>query len=127
MGISNSTHDPHHSNNYSNNQNLHITPNNHTTPNTPNNKKRKAIPKNVRHEVWKTYAGTSIYGLCYCCRNQIEINNWHAGHVQPATFGGPDTIRNLRPLCAACNLSMGTTPMAQYIRNCGYQVPVDLL
>jgi len=72
-------------------------------------KSRPQIPKMIRGEVWKEYNGLSVYGSCYCCKRTLDVfDTWNAGHVVPYSHGGPNTVTNLRPICQACNQSMGT-------------------
>ena len=72
-------------------------------------KSRPQIPKMIRGEVWKKYNGLSVYGSCYCCKRKLDaFDTWNAGHVVPYSHGGPNTVSNLRPICQACNQSMGT-------------------
>ncbi|CAH6419014.1 Hypothetical protein HVR_LOCUS202 [uncultured virus] len=80
--------------------------------------KRKAIPARVRQLVWRTHFKT-LDGTCWCCNDKITIEGWHAGHVIPASKNGPDTVDNLRPLCASCNLSMSNMYMADFINKYG--------
>lgn len=84
-------------------------------------KKRKTIPAKVRQLTWRKYIGSSMDGLCWCCADEIGFEKWHAGHVIPASKGGPDSVINLRPLCAQCNLSMSDMHMAEFIRTYGMQ------
>jgi 5-methylcytosine-specific restriction endonuclease McrA len=80
---------------------------------------RKAIPKKIRGEAWKAQFGTSTEGSCYCCRKGLDIfDDWHAGHIVSHASGGTDTAANLRPVCASCNLSMGTEHMDAFKARC---------
>lgn len=65
---------------------------------------------------WRKYIGNAMDGECWCCADSISFEKWHAGHVIPASKGGPDTVANLRPLCQGCNLSMSNKHMADFIR-----------
>lgn len=78
--------------------------------------KRKKIPKHIKTLVWKEYMGDNItIGKCVCCKKEnIEITNFHCGHVIAESKGGDLTIKNLRPVCAPCNLSMGTRSMNEF-------------
>jgi 5-methylcytosine-specific restriction endonuclease McrA len=72
--------------------------------------KRKSIPIKLKAHVWNKYVGKQ-YGTikCFCCETtdicQIEF---HCAHIISVANGGIDSIENLRPCCAQCNLSMGT-------------------
>jgi len=73
---------------------------------------RRAIPKKIRGEAWKIQFGESTKGFCFCCKKGLDIfDSWHAGHIVSHVNGGSDTAVNLRPVCASCNLSMGTENM----------------
>lgn len=76
---------------------------------------RKSIPSKIRQMVWRKYIGNSLDGTCWCCHDGLSYESWHAGHIQPASLGGPDTVDNLRPLCPSCNLSMRNMPMYDFI------------
>lgn len=89
---------------------------------------KQSIPKTVRDEVWKKYCGSDkIKGVCYCCGNEIDyMNGWHCGHVQSEKEGGKTILDNLRPLCAKCNTSMGTTNMFEFMNKYGFKIPIDV-
>lgn len=78
--------------------------------------KRHKIPKHIKTLVWKKYMGDNIVsGKCPCCKDQnIEITHFHCGHVIAESKGGDLNINNLRPICAPCNLSMGTRSMNEF-------------
>ena len=84
----------------------------------PLNDKRKNIPKHVKTLVWNKYIGSDVAQAdCVSCRSEkISIRNFHCGHVVSEAAGGYVTINNLRPICAACNLSMGTKSMNEFTR-----------
>jgi 5-methylcytosine-specific restriction endonuclease McrA len=80
---------------------------------------KKAIPKSLKKLVWDTYIGETI-GLskCLCCKHQeIRQIEFHCGHIKSEVNGGKTDIKNLRPICAQCNLSMGTMDMKDFIKN----------
>ena len=79
-------------------------------------KRKKTIPKALREAVWKTYVGEEV-GRTHCmvCQtNYISQLNFHCGHVQAEAAGGATDLQNLRPICASCNYSMGTTNLHLY-------------
>tara|TARA_B000000557_G_C20797915_1_gene454139 strand:- start:56 stop:814 length:759 start_codon:yes stop_codon:yes gene_type:complete len=81
------------------------------------NIKRKNIPNKVKENVWNKYIGEK-YGTakCYVCRNSIiNKKSFICGHVVPVILGGDDGIKNLRPICKACSISMGWMNMEKYI------------
>ena len=61
---------------------------------------------------------------CLCCKKEkIDIRNFHCGHVIAESKGGDLTIKNLRPICAPCNASMGTMSMNDFaLTYFGYSV-----
>jgi 5-methylcytosine-specific restriction endonuclease McrA len=82
-----------------------------------NPNKRRNVPQKIRQMTWRTYIGDSMDGHCWCCSEDITFEKWQAGHVIPASKGGPDTVANLRPICNSCKLSMGTKNMTNLIRS----------
>jgi len=84
--------------------------------------KRKQIPQPIRAQVWETYLGNKIKSKCPVCEeNIISCFNFDCGHVIAHSRGGPSTLDNLRPLCSACNKSMGTMNMIKYLDAYGYE------
>lgn len=82
------------------------------------------IPSSVRNTIWLKYIGESMIGLCTCCKQtQISNNCFECGHVISEKNGGTVTIDNLRPICSACNKSMGTLDMDEFMKKYGYIVP----
>jgi len=76
-------------------------------------KTKRAIPKAIKTLVWNKYIGeTKATAACVCCEvTEIKNTHFHCGHVVAEAFGGTLEISNLRPICAPCNLSMGTQNM----------------
>jgi len=72
-------------------------------------KKKKAIPKALREQVWRKYIGEKFKHKCHIswCKNTITVFDFHVGHNKPESKGGKLTIINLRPICSRCNHSMG--------------------
>ena len=78
-------------------------------------KLRKSIPKTVRDNLWIKYFGKdSANGSCQCCGKSIHFTEWDAGHVVAVSNGGDNSIENLKPVCRACNLSMGSDNMEEF-------------
>jgi 5-methylcytosine-specific restriction endonuclease McrA len=75
---------------------------------TPKNVKQK-IPKALREQVWLHYVGKHYETKCpiVWCTNKITVNSYHVGHNIPESKGGTLDMKNLRPICSSCNLSMG--------------------
>ena len=70
--------------------------------------KKKRIPKALREQVWLKYNKERFKVKCPIawCKNRITVFNYHVGHNIPESKGGSTRIRNLKPICAKCNLSM---------------------
>ena len=59
------------------------------------------------------------YGVtkCVCCNYQeIRQIEFHCGHIIAEVNGGETTVENLKPICAQCNLSMGSMNMNEFIK-----------
>ena len=84
--------------------------------------KKKAVPKVVKDLSWNKWIGEDIARTkCLCCGvNEIKMSSFHCGHVLAVVNGGTTTVDNLRPICAACNLSMGTTNFDDFKKQCGF-------
>lgn len=76
-------------------------------------KHRQNIPDKIRQDVWSHFIGPpNLRVICPICTDEIlTYRNWVAGHILPVCKGGENTLDNLRPICSACNLSMGTKIM----------------
>lgn len=83
----------------------------------PPTNKKKGVPKKVKDDAWtKHVGGNRNDALCICCRTTtITTFDFHAGHVIAEANGGPATVENIRPVCSACNLSMGKRNMAEFV------------
>lgn len=84
-------------------------------------KKKQTIPKNVKTIVWNHYIGDDIIKhRCLCCKKVVIQNtNFEVGHVLSEKNGGTHEINNLRPICGACNHSMGTENMVDFVLKYG--------
>lgn len=83
---------------------------------TSDKNKKKGVPKNIRNEAWTKHVGNKSEALCICCRTKtITPFDFHAGHVISEADGGPATVENIRPVCSACNLSMGKRNMTEFV------------
>jgi hypothetical protein len=87
--------------------------------------KKKAVPKVVRDLAWAKWIGDDVAKTkCMCCGiNEIKMNSFHCGHIMAEVNGGKTTVDNLRPICAACNLSMGAENMDDFKVRCGFSAP----
>lgn len=68
------------------------------------------IPKALREQLWITTFGGVFQAKCSTlwCTNIITVFDFQCGHNIPECRGGPTTLQNLVPICARCNLSMGS-------------------
>jgi 5-methylcytosine-specific restriction endonuclease McrA len=87
-------------------------------------KKKQSIPKNVRVIVWNHYIGEDIIRhRCLCCKKVLISNtNYEVGHVLSEKNGGTHEINNLRPICFACNHSMGIENMIDFVVKYGLYI-----
>ena len=87
-------------------------------------KKKQSIPKNVRIIIWNHYIGEDIIKhKCLCCKKALISNtNFEVGHVISEKNGGTHEINNLRPICFACNHSMGTENMIDFVVKYGLYI-----
>lgn len=84
------------------------------------NDSRISIPKSVKRDVWKICVGENKSGPCFCCKKEVDILDFHCGHVEPYSLRKNNTIENLKAICALCNYSMGTRNMYDFILEYGY-------
>lgn len=84
--------------------------------------KKKSIPKVVKDLAWNKWVGEDVARTkCMCCGvNEIKMSSFHCGHVVAEANGGSITVDNLRPICAACNLSMKTENLDEFKKRCGF-------
>jgi 5-methylcytosine-specific restriction endonuclease McrA len=87
-------------------------------------KKKQSIPKNVRVIIWNHYIGEDIIKhKCLCCKKVTITNtNFDVGHVISEKNGGTHEINNLRPICFACNHSMGAENMIDFVVKYGLYI-----
>ena len=80
-------------------------------------KKKQSLPKNVRVIIWNHYIGEDIIKhKCLCCKKvTISNTNFEVGHVLSEKNSGTHEINNLRPICFACNHSMGSENMIDFV------------
>ena len=73
-------------------------------------KKKATIPKALKEQVWIQNIGNQFEHKCLVdwCQNTMNVFDYHVGHNIPESRGGATNIKNLRPICARCNLSMGS-------------------
>ncbi len=70
--------------------------------------RKTKIPKAIREQCWIDSMGKKFESTCYIpwCKNIINVFDFHVGHDIPESRGGNLDIKNLKPICARCNLSM---------------------
>lgn len=73
-------------------------------------KKKATIPRALREQVWIQNIGNHFEHKCLVtwCQNTMNVFDYHVGHNIPESHGGATNIKNLKPICARCNLSMGS-------------------
>ena len=72
---------------------------------------KQRIPKALREQLWLKTNNQQFKVKCPIawCSNQINVFDFHVGHIIPESRGGTTTISNLKPICARCNLSMSNS------------------
>jgi len=83
---------------------------------------KEKIPQAVRSKVWTTYINENdANGECYVgCGTKIRLDKFECGHVLSEFNQGKATIENLRPICTACNRSIGSRNMKQFVKEHGF-------
>ena len=83
-------------------------------------KKRKIFCSKDRGKVWENIFGRQYTNICPLCQKNImqalDTDTWHMGHIQAWSKGGSDTLENIRPICIACNKSMGSENLKDYCK-----------
>jgi 5-methylcytosine-specific restriction endonuclease McrA len=84
-------------------------------------KKKQPIPNHVKTLIWNHWVGCDkAETFCLCCKvTKISIRSFHAGHIVAESKGGDMTVKNLKPICGPCNLSMGSMNMDEFIKKFG--------
>lgn len=79
--------------------------------------RRRALTHAARMAVWNRWQEGGMFagsGPCHACDREITQQEFECGHVVAAVKGGTNLLDNLRPLCRACNRSMGTMTLAEF-------------
>lgn len=72
------------------------------------------ITKKLRKELWKKYFEIAREGVCSCCDDVIDEENYHAGHIIARVKGGETKLDNLKPICPTCNRDMMIENLDEY-------------
>jgi hypothetical protein len=72
------------------------------------------ITKKLRKDLWRKYFGSEREGVCLCCDDVIDEDNYHAGHIISRVKGGETKMENLKPICPTCNRDMMIENMDDY-------------
>jgi hypothetical protein len=76
---------------------------------------RDNYTKEQRNKVWENEFKTSKTGNCYFCSKIMKKTNlWIMAHVKSLKNGGSNDLKNIRPLCADCNINMGSKNWNEY-------------
>jgi hypothetical protein len=78
---------------------------------------KEKIPVALRVAVWNRYCGTTArQSLCPFCNAEIKLETFHCAHDIAECNEGETNINNLYPCCSNCNLSMGSSRFAEWIK-----------
>lgn len=82
---------------------------------------KQPIPNHVKTLIWNYWISSDkAEAYCLCCKvTKISIRSFHAGHIVAESKGGDMTVKNLKPICGPCNLSMGSMNMDEFIKKFG--------
>lgn len=99
-------------------------------------RRRRAQKRNNGFEPYTEEQLFSLYGtICYLCSNKIDLAaprqvgkvGWeqglHIDHVIPISKGGSDTLDNVRPTHALCNLSKNDKLIGEPVED--FEVEID--
>ena len=74
-----------------------------TRPRITGARRRKALSKEMRAQVYAMYGGHCAY-----CGKEIDITEMQVDHVQAVYLGGEDEMANYRPAFRQCNFYKST-------------------
>ena len=84
-------------------------------------KPKEKIPVSVKNTLWSLHFPNVLEGKCKCCQTEtITRNNFDCGHIISEKNGGEIKLENLKPICRACNSSMGVMNMNEYMKKYGF-------
>jgi hypothetical protein len=66
--------------------------------------------QSIKDRVWEVYEHH-----CVVCQKALHYDTFECAHVVSAAEGGISCHENLRPACFACNRSMGTMHLFEYV------------
>ena len=77
---------------------------------------RVTFPRAVREQAWIYTCGRKYSHCCPVpwCTNEITVFDFHMGHIVALAHGGSNSLENLIPLCARCNLGMGRQTLEEW-------------
>ena len=75
---------------------------------------RIKIKTKLKREVWTKSFSNSMIGSCNICREEIDYDNFHCGHIESVFYGGETNKSNLLAICSKCNLNMGIKNLDEY-------------
>jgi len=77
--------------------------------------KRRAIKADERALVFNKTGGLCVYCWTALTRHDCALpSHFHCDHVWSLARGGPDTMENLLPACAACNIAKGSRDLLDF-------------
>lgn len=84
---------------------------------------RETLSKKVKTDVWKKEYGSKKMGDCPIpfCNNKLEKEHFICGHIESVANGGSNDLDNLKPICADCNIKMGSLDWDDYIKKIIYE------
>ena len=87
---------------------------------------KEKIPVAVRNTLFSNYFDKNQEGICQCCKKEpITKSNFDCGHIISEKNGGTVHLDNLKPICRACNSSMSSKNMDDFMKHYGFDKPID--
>ena len=68
---------------------------------------RRRRKESLKNQIWQKTGG-----VCAKCGKAVELDKRTIDHFIPKYHGGTDDIRNLIPMCKACNRAKGSRLMS---------------
>ena len=76
----------------------------------------------IGEKIFARDTSSTILSLGKSETSLIDNMSFDCGHIVSEKDGGTQEITNLRPICSACNNSMGTQNMIEYIKTYGFYI-----